>query len=932
MKSGYIKRKHSTLLLFLLAIYLHTPLSVAYGQSADANCDECFNTEIISFNESDNYLTVELQVNADGCSAALSHFTVEIPCGTVTEATNSGNWPMEINSTDPTTNIYGLKVDDIQGFGEDGQAAAFTLKYTIQYDDDACLEQLKSKLFKVAYKAGTCIAIDEEELVSNKLQASIDASPIICYGSNDGQATVTVTNGTPPYECVWSNGATTETISNLSPGAYTVTISDANNETVTLEAIITQPESLKATAQVINTTCGQADGAISTEVSGGIEPYSFSWNTGATTASIENLSEGSYTLTLTDASGCIKTFNYTIAAETDLRANISSSYLECYEEGKGTLTVEVSGGTPPYSYLWDNGETTATISELNSGTHQVTITDANGCSITQKGYVVIKKLNIISNVNNPVCYGDNSGSISIDITNGTEPYDIVWDNGETTATIDGLAGDWYSVTVTDAMGCTRSKYIKVSEPAQINLSAQVNRVSCDEADSSMSVSLTASGGTPPYQIYHNNELVDEFVVDKAGYYEFTAVDANGCSVTQQILIERPDTGLDATVNIQQPSCSDALGSVSISVEQGTEPFNALWSDGYSGLQRTELKPGEYIITIEDAAGCSVSKAITINKVNQPSVTIVAPQQQPVCNSTDNTLWAVVEGATQYTWSITDASNTWTIQQEQMEELLYSAGEGQVSISLLVENAEGCQAQDMIILSCTEAPTDGGEEDNGNEETTDCENTCFDIQAVEWTKNDNGCYTYKAKVSTDGSCQHDLSHLTIQVDNGYVQTVNNSSNWTTELNLTDPTTGLYGFKVDDITGFGHSTDAFELEFTICNSNEPQLAFIVAYKAAQCIMRDTLQYNAPAQSLSSLSYPNPFVDQTSITFTPAEDAHAILNIYGVGGELIDCIYEGPVNADTKYNFDFRSRSTGSNIYFYQLKCGNQIINGKLIQTGY
>ncbi len=929
MHSNYTSQKHSTLLLFLLTLFLFNPLSLIFGQTSSANCDECFSSEIVSFNEINNYLSLELTIDANSCSAALSHFTVEIPCGTVTEASNSGNWPMEINSTDATTGIYGLKVDDIKNFGEDGQASSFTLQYTIAYDNEECLNKLKSEPFKVAYKAAKCIAIDTLQLISNQLQATIESSQIACYGSSDGQASVTINKGTPPYQYSWSNGASTATINNLAAGTYAVTIIDAANETLTLEAVITEPTPIKTSAKLTNANCGQGDGAITVEASGGLLPYTYLWNTGATSATINNLVEGSYTLTLTDAAGCVKTYNYSVAAETDLTANISSHYLECYEEGQGTLTAEVSGGTPPYSYLWDNGETSATISNLNSGTHQVTITDANGCSITQKGYVAIKKLNILSAVNDPVCYGDNSGSISIDITNGTEPYDIVWDNGETSATIDNLAGDWYSVTVTDAMGCTRSKYIKVSEPKQISISAQVKRLSCQEADSSISVSVTASGGTPPYQIYYNNEVVEELVVDKEGHYEFTAVDANGCTVTEQILIERPDAGLEATLTIQQPDCNKALGAVTINVEQGTEPFNAIWSDGYTGLQRTQMAAGHYLLTIEDAVGCSSDHELTINDVVHPRVDILVPEASPACNSANNILRAVVEGATHYDWSISETSKTWSIQDEMMEELLYNAGEGQVSISLIVENADGCQAQDMIILSCTNEPTDG----DGSEEIGDCENTCFDIQPVEWHKNDNGCYTYKAKVSTDGSCQHELSHLTVEVDKGVVQSVTNSQNWATELNLTDPTTGISGFKVDDISSFGHSVAEFELDFTICtNQNEAQQSFVVAYKAGQCVMLDTLQFVTPAQTLSSVSYPNPFTDQATIEFTPEEEAYAVLNIFSISGELIECIFEGQVKANTKYSIDFRSRTTGSNIYFYQLQCGNQSTNGKLIQTGH
>ncbi len=928
-----ITKQYKYLFLFLLTISLQGLTFNTQGQTS--NCNDYFNTELVSFNEFDTYLTIELKVEANDCGAALSHYTIEVPCGTVAEATNSEGWSMELNSTDPTTNIYGLKVDDIANFGEDGASGSFTVKYSVYFDDEECLNELKYKNFTVAYKAATCVFTDSLVLSDNQLEANLEATSIVCYGANDGRIDLTVTNGTSPYQFAWSNGATTKDISNLPAGDYSVIITDATGATITLEAVITEPETIRATASIINTNCGQADGSISTEVTGGIEPYTYAWSTGDNSASVSNLSEGTYTLTLSDAAGCVKTLNYTIAAETDLTANISSHYLECYEDGTGSLIVEVSGGTEPYTYLWDNGETSASVDKLSSGTHQVTITDANGCSITQKGYVILKKLNITSVTDNPVCNGASTGSITISISNGTEPYNIQWSNGETGATIDGLTADWYQVNVTDEMGCSRSKYIKISEPEQISLSAQVSRQSCQDADSAMLVTISASGGTAPYEIYYENEAIDELVVEQEGYYDITAVDANGCSVTEQIFVERPDARLDATVSIQQPTCDQPLGAVSISIEQGTEPYNAVWQDGPTGLERNDMEAGEYVITIEDAVGCSVSKTVTINAVTQPSVTILSPEQQPTCNSTDNILRAVVEGATTYTWSISDETGSWVIQEELMEQLLYTAGEGQISISLIAENADGCTAQDMIVLSCSsevpdEDDSDEDDSNDGSEDISNCENTCFDIQAVEWYQNADGCYTYKAKVITDGSCQHDLSHLTVQVDNGTVQSVSNSENWETEKNMQDPTTTLYGFKVDDISNFGHTTNEFELDFTIC-SNAPQTAFVVAYKAAQCVMLDTLTFNMP-EHMTATSYPNPFVDNTNIVFTAAEDGYAILNIYNVSGELVECLYEGPVNAETKYSFTFKSRMSGSNIYFYQLKCGNQTTNGKLIQTRY
>ncbi|MCU4154547.1 T9SS type A sorting domain-containing protein [Carboxylicivirga sp. A043] len=917
--------------LLLLSFGLAASSSV-FAQ--DSKCNDCFSTEVNSIIEDGNCITIELQVDASECAQALSHFTVEIPCGTVTEASNSMGWPMELNSTDPTTNIYGLKVDETEGFGEDGVAASFTVNYTVCTDDAQCLDQLLYDNFTLGYKAGECVFTDELKLKDNQLEASINPTHIMCYG-NTGSIDVTVTNGTEPITFQWNNGATSEDIDNLQAGSYSVVITDASGESLTLETVITEPEAIKVNASVTHANCGQSDGNIHLEISGGTSPYEISWSSGDTGASINNISGGTYYATITDALGCSQSFKYTVIDQTDLQASINTNTIECHQEGNGTLTVVASGGTEPYTYLWSNGETTETASNLTSGNHKVTVTDANGCSITKTGYVVLEKLSVNHSIVEPTCNGDASGSATITITDGTEPYDIVWNNGETSSTITDLTGGWYWADITDANGCTTREYVKVSEPNAISINASVKRASCQENDSSIIVSIEATGGTPPYDIYYKDQLTNgEINIDKEGYYEFTATDANGCSITESIYITRPEAALDFSVFVKQPDCQSTLGSAEININDGTAPYNIIWPDGNNGLSRYDLTAGEYLITIEDANGCSASQTIVISEATIPSVSLSVPNAV-ICGSVDNIMNANVENAELFSWTITNADDTWFIQDEQPTQLLYTAGIGAATITLEVTSIDGCTASDSVTLSCdnSEDDIDGTDDVNNNDSTPteECENTCFDIIPVDWYQTYDGCYTYHARVSTDGSCRHELSHLTVEVLNGSVSIVENSNNWKTELNNTDPTSGLYGFKVDDISNFGKENDAFDLSYNVCfNNTEAQTEFVVAYKAATCIMLDTLTFEKPQTEPTVKSYPNPFVDQTTIEFTAETDGNALVNIYSINGELVKILYSGPVEAGTTYSFDFTSQSSGSTIYFYRIICGEQSMQGKIIQT--
>ncbi|TRX62817.1 SprB repeat-containing protein [Carboxylicivirga sp. M1479] len=922
---------------------LHVGILVAilpfgsFNSTLAQKCNDCFKTELISIYEEDACLHVELQINANECGQALSHFTIEVACGDITDASNSGNWPMEINNTDPTTNIHGLKVDDIKNFGEDGQNNSFTLKYTVCTDNEECKKQLMHQSFVVAYKAGTCVFTDSITLVENRLDAEVTPKHISCHGDNSGAIDISISNGTPPYAFEWSNGATTKDIDNLTAGTYSLIITDAKGETLTLETIITQATELNVIADITHANCGSSDGAIELNVSGANAPYEYTWNTDATSASINNISGGNYSVTITDYAGCVNSYSYNIIDQTDLRAMVSTSVIECYEEGTGSLTVTPDRGTEPYTYLWGNGSTDATAANLSSGSHRVTVTDANGCSIIKTGYVIIKQLNIQHSLVEPKCFGDNTGSITLDISNGTEPYDIAWNTGDTTATINNLNGAWYWADIIDAKGCTGKEYVKVSEPNKISLNTTVTRLNCDAADSTIVVTINGAGGTPPYEIYYNDAIIDEEIhVDKEGYYEFTAVDANGCSITQSVYIHRPDAGLDIALNIQQPSCDQINGTAELIFENGAAPYVIMWSDGNTNAIRNDLQAGNYQVTVEDTNGCTASKEVNINLLTIPSVAIIAPIVSPICNTSDNVLNAVVENAESFTWSMQANESSWHIQSQEINQILYSSGDGTTVVNIEVSSKDGCTVVDTIELACNNDSSNenGGGDDNENDDNTpigNCENTCFDIVPVEWQQTNPGCYTYHAKVITDGTCRYELSHLTLQIDNGTVELVENSRNWKSELNNTDPTTGLHGFKIDDISNFGKTNDSFDLRFNICfDAINPQTEFTIAYKAAQCVILDTLVFETTHKELSALSYPNPFINQTNIEFTPDENAYAIVNIYGVNGELIECLYQGNVEKGINYIFNFKAQNSASNIYFYRIICGNQSCQGKLIQT--
>jgi hypothetical protein len=215
------------------------------------------------------------------------------------------------------------------------------------------------------------------------LSSSATTTNIDCNGQASGSATANVVGGAAPLTYAWSNGATTQTVSNLPAGIYTVTVTDANGCTVTQPVTITEPSSLQVTGiSTVNGCFGDNAGSIDISVTGGTAPYTYLWSNGSTAQDVSNLVAGIYTVTVSDNAGCTSTFISTITQPAS-PINLSVSSTDEMMGMDGTATATVSGGTPSYTYFWmPGGATTSSISGLAAGTYTVMVLDANGCGDT----------------------------------------------------------------------------------------------------------------------------------------------------------------------------------------------------------------------------------------------------------------------------------------------------------------------------------------------------------------------------------------------------------------------------------------------------------------------------------------------------------------------------------------------------------------------
>lgn len=463
------------------------------------------------------------------------------------------------------------------------------------------------------------------------LSAVTSQTNILCHGNNTGSAGVTVSGGTSDYTYLWTTGATTASIANVSAGNYSVTITDANSCTLTKSFVIAQPgAALSATTSQNNILCFGDRGSAGVTVSGGTSGYSYAWSpSGGNGATAGNLTPGNYSVIITDANGCTLTKNFIITAPSAaLSAATTQTNILCYGTNTGAAGTSVSGGTAPYTYLWSSGQDTANITGLGSGNYSVTVTDANSCTIT-KSFAIIEPatpLSITPSYTYPSCYGDANGTATVLPAGGALPYTYLWSDGATTATIEGLTAGDYTVTVTDGNGCTAAETITVRQnPVFAFSEVYVNNAIC-RGSATGSIYIGATNGVNPVSYVWSNGSTSQSIYNlTAGTYSVIATDANGCTATRSMTITEPETLVSATFTQTNTSCNGAAnGTVTITPTGGLEPYDyqIFPSGAYGNLSTiTGLAAGDYTVLVRDAINCNTTIAFTITQPDLLDATI-----------------------------------------------------------------------------------------------------------------------------------------------------------------------------------------------------------------------------------------------------------------------------------------------------------------------
>jgi hypothetical protein len=292
-----------------------------------------------------------------------------------------------------------------------------------------------------------------------------DLEHVTCTGGNDGSIIVQGQGGSGSYNYAWSNGATGHQLDNLSAGTYTVTLTDGVEE-ASLSVSVTEPDALSVNFTISDTNCGNSDGAVDVNASGGQAPYSYDWSNGMMGMSLDGLVAGTYTLSLTDQAGCTLTESLTIDNSDGFELDFSVVDVSCYGGNDGLIQVLPNGGQAPFEVLWSTGANTMTIENLSSGSYEATVTDRTGCTAVES-VVVLENQAIELELSSTNITDDNLGQIELEVDGGITPYTFTWSNGANTQHLNDLFDGTYTVTVTDANGCTATASATITDPSSV---------------------------------------------------------------------------------------------------------------------------------------------------------------------------------------------------------------------------------------------------------------------------------------------------------------------------------------------------------------------------------------------------------------------------------------------------------------------------------
>ena len=457
---------------------------------------------------------------------------------------------------------------------------------------------------------------------------------VICNGNNTGAIKTTVSGGTSNYSYTWSNGSVSKDVANLLAGNYNVLVTDAVGCKQTANITLTEPNApLTASTNITDVDCyNNKTGAIDLTVTGGTTPYTYKWSNAQsvvlkdTTQDLSKLKANTYTVLITDKNNCTFTVNSIVNQPTAALVNTGIiDHANCFGLNDGSIITTTTGGTQPYSYSWSNSNLTKDITASAAGSYTVTVTDANNCKATGTYSITqpTAALTVYTDLSGVLCKGDATGKIATKVGGGTAPYTYAWSNGSTDNHIHHVVAGSYTLTVTDAQGCTAFTGATVPEPASaLTFTPTVTNPTCyGYSDGKIMIAVT--GGVQPYmlnwgdqneiKLNHPSETIEKLT---SGNYFVRVKDYNGCISEQTITMGQPTALITSTTQTNVACYSGATGSIDLTIQGATPNYTVTWSNGQLTEDVQNLIAGNYSYSVKDAQNCIVSNIVQITQNNE----------------------------------------------------------------------------------------------------------------------------------------------------------------------------------------------------------------------------------------------------------------------------------------------------------------------------
>jgi len=482
-----------------------------------------------------------------------------------------------------------------------------------------------------------------------ELSSTANIINLTCYGDSNGVATLNVNGGTSPYTETWNGGSQY----NLQAGDYYYTLTDFNSCTFSDSVHIYQPSQLNSSISSLDiTNCESNDGIIDLSVSGGTGTYSYIWSNNDTTEDLDNLTSGTYSVTITDFNFCsttnsatINNFNSTLT--TSLSSPTYNGYnIQCFGGSNGSIFSNTNGGVGSLTYNWSNGQNTSIDTNLSAGLYSLIVTDSLNCTASDS--ILLSEPNELTSTytqSNVSCYDVNDGSAIVNFFGGTSgssagdtnyilgwagtplpiylPYpQTVFNTSLLPPPYNAIPAGIYPYTVTDLNGCIIYDTITIIEPDSLSIALTAPAICCPGGNDGIATAIV-NGGTGPYSYLWNGATTQVATGLSSGTYSCTVTDSNGCAIQDSITINE-NAPITASFTLNDPLCyGDNSGCIYTTASGGDGNYTYLWDDplAQTTADICNLSAGTYTCLVTDGCGCIHSFSVTLSVPDEISLNV-----------------------------------------------------------------------------------------------------------------------------------------------------------------------------------------------------------------------------------------------------------------------------------------------------------------------